>query len=139
VILTAESGSSNTSSVYATAGPGAGYTNPVTITFPTSVTNFSLQVGDGSGFSITYIVADNAGHSQSIGISPDAASSFSFPAAGTVVTVYATPTASPHVPGVWNYWIDDIAFDAVPEPSSMALTALGLGGLAWGARRARKA
>ncbi len=142
VILTAESGSPNTSSVYATAGPGltsTGPTNPLVITFPVPVANFSLIVGNGDGRTITYVVADKAGHSQSNAIPFQSDWNPVFESIGTVVTVMKIdppPDFPPYpYPDPWDFWIDDIGFDAVPEPSALALLVAGLVGLFFSHRR----
>ena len=130
VIITAGAGNSlDATSVYATgSGLGGGITNPLTITFPVPVTNFSLEVGNGVPFSIIYTVADNSGHSQSSALTGSVWQP-SLPTVGTTVTVEAALTASPHIAGLWNFWIDDISFDSVPEPSSMALLLGAFAGL----------
>jgi hypothetical protein len=116
--------------VYATGnGLGGGITNPITITFPVPVTNFSLALGNGAGFSATYTVADNEGHSQSFTLPLGGVSQPGFADVGTTITVQAA-TASISHPGSWGYSIDDITFDTVPEPSSMALLLGAFAGLA---------
>ena len=135
VILTGETGNADTSSVYATINSSQ-MTNPITIMFPIPVTNFSLTVDTGVGFAVTYIVADNAGHSQSSTVPVNGVFQPSFAMAGTTVTVDAVPTAL-H-PNFWDFSIDNIAFDSVPEPSSMTLSLVALGGLALLVRRKRQ-
>ena len=131
-ILTGEAANNlDTTSVYATASDlGMGYTNTITITFPMSVTNFSLLVGNGEPLAVAYTVSDNSGHSQSLLTPFNTVWQPSFTVAGPIISIQATPTAPPHVSGAWDFWIDEISFDSVQEPSSMALLVIGLGGLA---------
>ena len=57
-----------------------------------------------------------------------------FAAAGNVVTIFGAPAN-----GAWDFFIDNIRFEAVPEPSSLALAAVGVAGAAgWGAARRRR-
>jgi hypothetical protein len=132
VIITAGAGNNlDTTSVYATASDlNGGFTNSITITFPVAVTNFSIEIGNGEPFAITYIVSDNSGHNQSFPTPFASVWQLGFTVGGPTIEVEATPTAPPHVTGAWNFWIDNITFDAVPEPSSMALLLVGLAGLA---------
>ena len=133
VIITAGAGNNlDTTSVYAIASDlSGGFTNFITITFPVAVTNFSIEIGNGEPFAITYVVSDNSGHNQSFSTLFASVWQPTFAVGGPTIEVEATPTAPPHVSGAWNFWIDNITFDAVPEPSSMALLLGGLASLAF--------
>jgi hypothetical protein len=137
VILTAESSGVNTSSVYATALVG-NLTNPITITFPIPLTNFSIEVCNGQPSSVSYLIADNAGHSQAFALPLSGIYQANFANVGTVITIMSVTAPSfpplPY-PDPWSFAIDSISFEAVPEPSSIALAVAGLGSLALLMRR----
>ncbi|HUJ12079.1 MAG TPA: hypothetical protein VL171_18885 [Verrucomicrobiae bacterium] len=117
VLITAGTSNPNTSSIYATAFI-SDLTNVLTITFPVPVTNFSIMVGNGE-LASPYLVADNAGHTQSTVISFLGTWQPTFPVIGTTVQVEAILPNPPN----WNFWIDNISFDAIPEPTGVALVA----------------
>jgi preprotein translocase subunit SecG len=132
VILTAVDGNSNSSSVYETGGPGLSYTNPLVISLPVPVTSFSLLVANDETFTITYVVADSAGHSQSNAVPLHSSWAPSFPSVGTMIVVTAlnTPSIPPSPnPDPWSFSIDNISFAAIPEPSTLCLLIAGLAGL----------
>ena len=82
-------------SIYGTAGnasninvfPGSGFTNPITISFPTNIDNVFLDLINGNVQSVTYQLADNAGNSSTATVAPNSLSGselISIPATGTV-------------------------------------------------------
>jgi len=82
-------------SVYGTASfaTGTGYSNTITVTFPQAINNFFLDVVNGETSSVTYQLADNAGHSASFTLASNASSgkqTVGFAATGTVVTITAS-------------------------------------------------
>jgi hypothetical protein len=141
--------------VYGTAGnasgigvtTGSGFTNPITITFPSVLTSFSVDVLNGNTQSVTYEVADNLGNSASSVLAPNFSGglqSIGFAATGTVVTIDATTGQSTPSGMTWDFLIDNIEFTtrsttttSTPEPSSALLFTAGL--LALGLSRRRRA
>lgn len=141
VVLTAATGLPvNRTSVYGTADFHSGLLNPLTITFDHAVTNVFFDLLNGQSSVTSYLIADNAGNSQTFSLSPNTSSGKSivgFAATGT--TVQITSLSGPR----WDFLIDNVHFDeelppsiaAVPEPSTYALMFAGLGLTAFIARR----
>jgi hypothetical protein len=134
-ILTSEANlPADTSSVYGTAGVqdgGLPYLDPITITFPSAITNFFLNVYNGNTTNVDYTVADNAGHSQTFNLASNfdgGESLVAIPATGNVITIYASPIQSDTI---WDFSIDNITFNqALPqtaEPMSAGLLGLAFG------------
>lgn len=114
--------------------------NPITIAFSKPVSNFFLQVLNGSAITESYTIADNAGHSSTFSIAPNFRSGlqyYSLPASGTVVTLTSAATS-----GFYDFAIDNVGFDeatpispGVPEPATWALMLIGFGSLWYRLRR----
>ena len=132
----------NETVIYGTAGnasnigvnpDGTGFTNPLTITFPTAIHNFFLDVLNGNTESVTYQLADNAGNSATFTLAPNLSSgheTIGFAAAGTMVTVEATTGQSTPSGMTWDYFVDNVHFDeplpGVPEPVMWPIIGLGM-------------
>lgn len=108
----------NRSSLYGTAffaSPlasnvnNSGYRPTITLTFPTVVSSFYLDVYNGQTFNVTYTVADNNGHSASFVLIPNMSSGTSQigfnPANATSVTITSDAGAA------WDFSIDNIVFN----------------------------
>lgn len=107
----------NSSSLYGTAffasplatNSSGGYRPTITLTFPTAVSSFYLDVYNGQTFNVTYTVADNNGHSASFQLIPNLSSGTTQigfnPANATSVTI--TSDAGP----AWDFSIDNIVFN----------------------------
>lgn len=138
----------NATSIYGTADFGVGTLNPLTVTFSQAVQNIFFDVINGQPAS-TFSVTDNLGNVQVFSL-PDNLS-------GGMVTIGLVSTATTfqisqnNGSSPFDFFIDNIHFNeaavctddscaalatSVPEPGSLALLALGLGGLA--ASRKRK-
>jgi uncharacterized protein (TIGR03437 family) len=105
------------SAVYGTEA-GGGYSNPITITFPSPITNLSLTVINGEPYTESYTVSDNAGHSSSFSV-PSVSSSgvqgVGFQAAGSVITI---STADPQ----WDFFVGSLSFTALAGNPSLSVS-----------------
>lgn len=127
--------------VYATGnGPliPSGYSDPITITFASAVNGVSLDVTNELSFNHTYIVTDNFGNSQSQQIVLNSTQLFTLADKGiTSVTISSLPTTSN-----WAFAIDNVTFNGssagVPEPSTLTMLLISLGGIAAVVARKRR-
>jgi uncharacterized protein (TIGR03437 family) len=103
---------------YATASfGGSGYSQAITITLPTTATNFYLTMLNGDPYPDAFTVSDNAGHVSSFTIPANSESGVqgvSFQSVGTVVTV---TTSDPQ----WDFGIESISFTALPGTPSLSV------------------
>jgi hypothetical protein len=115
--------------VYITAGnaaaidvrTAAGFTNPITVTFPRPIDNFFLTVLNGNTLPVTFQVADNVGNSATFLLAPNmnrGASQIGFAATGTVVTIGAVTGQSTATGMTWDFAIDHIHFNQ-PLPAGL--------------------
>jgi len=138
----------NVTSIYGTADFGKGTVNPLTVTFSQAVQNIFFDVLNGQS-AATFSVTDNLGNVQVFSI-PDNLSSGMI-TIGLVSTATTFQISQNNGSSPFDFFIDNIHFNeaavctgdsctpvatSVPEPGSLALLALGLGGLA--ATRKRK-
>ncbi len=108
----------STTAFQASPPVGAGYQNPITITFPSPVTNFYMTLLNGQTYTETYTVADNAGHSSSFSVPANTSSGIQgigFTSAGTVITI-STPDPK------WDFTIDNISFSPLPANPVLSTT-----------------
>jgi hypothetical protein len=109
-------------------------TNPLTVTFPSPITNFFLDVLNGNTVQVDYTVADNAGHSRTFNLAPNinsGATTIGFAATGNIITITSANV------GNWDFFIDNVHFNealppnlaSVPLPAALPLFATGLGAL----------
>ncbi|MFT3986256.1 VPLPA-CTERM sorting domain-containing protein [Aestuariivirga sp.] len=124
----------NETSVYGTAYFGTELSNPLTITFSHSITNFFVDVLNGLGSDVTYQLSDNAGNSSTFTLAPNldgGKTTIGFAATGTVVTLLALSGNQ------WDFFVDNIGFNealppdvgSVPLPAGLPLLATGIGAL----------
>jgi hypothetical protein len=137
VILTATANlPANQTSIYGTISPnfgtGATTLNPLTITFPSNITNFFLDVYNGLTTNIDYRVSDNAGHSATFTLAPNLSggtTQIGFAAAGDLVFVESITVPT----DTWDFFIDNIHFNeplpGVPVPGTFLLLGSGLAAL----------
>jgi hypothetical protein len=109
-----------------------GYTNPLTITFSTAVSSFSIDVTNGLADS--YTVADNKGGSRMLAVPFNTTQLFTLTDSGITSITIESATKS-----FWDFAIDNVQFTravaSVPEPSSLLLVASICGAFATLARR----
>jgi hypothetical protein len=106
---------------------GSGETNPLVITFATPVSDFSVLVANGDAQNQTYTVSDELGDSASVtlalsGSLNNAARTVAL--SGSDITTVSITSANV---SFWNFAIDNVTFNAVPEPMSVSLVLVGLG------------
>jgi hypothetical protein len=114
--------------------PGSGFTNPITITFPTPITSFSLDILNGNTMSVEYQLADNLGNVADFQIAPNFSGGLQtsgFAAAGNVITISAVSGQSTPSGITWDFLIDNIDFStaqttATPEVATALLLGSGL-------------
>ena len=136
-ILTGESAlPADTTSVYYTSYFLSGGVNPITVTFPSNISNFFLDVYNGETYSDSFTVSDNLGHSHTVNLAPNSSGGnalVSFPAAGNVVTIFTSDRSG------FDFSIEDIGFNqptpGVPEPGTWAVMLIGMAGLGMAMRR----
>ena len=116
--------------------PGV-YANPITVNFQTAVNGFSVQITNE--INNTYQITDNFGHSTTLYIPLDTTATLTLADSGiTSVQISSLPTS-----GAWEYAVDNLSFNGsfagVPEPSTVALLLISLGGIAAVVARKRRA
>ncbi|MEZ5893956.1 MAG: VPLPA-CTERM sorting domain-containing protein [Parvularculaceae bacterium] len=142
----------NSTAVYGTADfAGVGYTNPLTITFDSPISNFFMDIFNGNTAPVSYLVQDNMGNSTSFSLDANNTGAFQtvgFAATGSVITVLAM---LPDVQACcdWDFFVDNIHFNEdlppdlggkeVPLPAALPLFFAGITGLGMASRRRRKA
>jgi hypothetical protein len=136
----------DTTSVYYTSFFLSAGVNPITITFPTNILNFNLNVYNGETYSDPFTVSDNTGNTNTVTLPNNTSGGtalISFPAGGNIVTISTTDTSG------FDFSIDDISFDqtatgvttlpgtpTVPEPAALTIFCMGLASLGLLRRRA---
>ncbi len=122
----------NQTSLYGAASFGINLSNPLTITFPTNISNFFLDVYNGETFNVDYTVSDNLGNTATFNLAPNlngGTTQIGFAATGNLVSVASItlPTTT------FDFFIDNIHFNealpGVPVPSTMLLLGSGLAAL----------
>jgi PEP-CTERM motif len=132
-LLNHTAGGADTTAVYATSNfLGGAYTDPLTISFSTPVSAFSMDVANN--LADTYTVRDNLGGSESLVLPANTIQLFTLPGGGiTSVTIGSSTTS------LWDFAIDNVQFtpatSAVPEPSALLLLASTIGLMGMLARR----
>ena len=116
--------------------PGV-YANPITVNFQTAVNGFSVQITNE--INNTYQITDNFGHSTTLYIPLDTTATLTLADSGiTSVQISSLPTS-----GAWEYAVDNLSFNGsfagVPEPSTVTLLLISLGGIAAVVARKRRA
>jgi hypothetical protein len=125
--------------IYASEGLfGSGETNPLVIAFATPVSDFSVLVANGDAQNQTYTVSDDLGDSVSFmlalsGSLNNAAKAVALSASGITSVSISSANVS-----FWNFAIDNVTFNAVPEPMSLFLALGGLGATLWSGRKRSK-
>lgn len=128
-ILTNESAlPADTTSVYYTSFFLTGGLNPITITFPSNIHNFFLDVYNGQTFPESFTISDNLGNSNTVMLPNNSSSGqalISFAAAGNIVTIFTPDTTG------FDFSIDNIGFNQatpgnVPEPAALGMFGLGM-------------
>jgi hypothetical protein len=132
--------------VYGTAGnasaigvnQGSGFINPITILFPTKISNFSVDVLNGNTQTVDYRLADNLGNTADFNLAPNlngGLKTISFATAGNQVTISAVTGQSTPTGMTWDFLIDNVKYvtsssvtatATTPEPASMFLIGVGL-------------
>jgi len=113
MILTAVTGLlSDAGTVYGTANFCQGCASSITITFSSPVSDFSTEVLNGIPGTVSYTVSSNLGDSVTKSLGVDITSDAAvFTLAGTGITSVTITTTTPN-PAVWDFFIDDISFNA---------------------------
>jgi len=101
------------------------------------VNGFSVQITNE--INNTYQITDNFGHSTTLYIPLDTTATLTLADSGiTSVQISSLPTS-----GAWEYAVDNLSFNGsfagVPEPSTVALLLISLGGIAAVVARKRRA
>jgi len=117
---------------------GSGETNPLVITFAMPVSGFSVLVANGDSQNQTYTVSDDLGDSAIVtlalaGSLNNAARTVALPGSGIRTVSITSANAN-----FWNFAIDNVTFNAVPEPMSLFLAFGGLGATFWSSRKRGK-
>ena len=132
-LLNNAAGAADGTAVYGSTNlVSGGYTNPLTITFSTAVSSFSIDVINGLADS--YTVADNKGGSRMLAVPFNTTQLFTLTDSGITSVTIESATKS-----FWDFAIDNVQFTpavaSVPEPSSLLLLASMCGAFATLARR----
>lgn len=127
-LLNAEVGlPSDQTGVYASQGLfGSGETNPVTITFASPVSGFSILIANGDDVR-SYTVSDDLGDTTTMSLSSTGSLGVgTFSLSGNGLTSVSIISANVDA---WDFAIDDVTFTpatAAPEPQSLLLIGVGL-------------
>jgi len=132
-LLNNAAGAADGTAVYGSTNlVSGGYTNPLTITFSTAVSSFSIDVINGLADS--YTVADNKGGSRMLAVPFNTTQLFTLTDSGITSVTIESATKS-----FWDFAIDNVQFtpavSSVPEPSSLLFLASMCGAFVTLARR----
>src|SRR4051794_38143324 len=101
--------------VYGTWWDCPGYAPAITISFASPVSDFSVQVMNGDGVSVSYTVASNTGMTSTQTLASNANSgmaTFSIPGGGITSVTITSASA------FWDFFIDNVQFIETPaEPT----------------------
>jgi len=104
--------------VYGTADFAGGTTNPLIVSDPDGFDNFFFDLLNGETSPQSFVVADNAGHSEEFdNIPANTNSGFAvvgFASTGTVITITDITSGTD---GAFDFFIDNVQFDVALPPS----------------------